>query len=212
MKYSPIACVLFSLFLATTSMSMDDNNILDKQDEQKQCGICIENLSNEFHTLSCNHSYCRSCLKQMFAYKIKTRDTSLSCPNCRHPITLSKINSMKMANVSKKIRNLLKKPINNREHNLPDDDENQRLSLNWITRNTRPCPSCGIPQIKVDGCCSVSCSWCDTGFDWNTREIHPGIQTLNRLSKGAAAIFLIAPCLIPWLLNTNFLLEHYPPC
>jgi hypothetical protein len=40
-----------------------------------------------------------------------------------------------------------------------------------IEKCSKPCPNCGIRIIRGEGCPQMFCTYCKTGFDWNTGSI-----------------------------------------
>ena len=42
---------------------------------------------------------------------------------------------------------------------------------NEIQKCSKPCPNCGIRIIRGEGCPQMFCTYCKTGFDWNTGSI-----------------------------------------
>lgn len=54
----------------------------------------------------------------------------------------------------------------------PENIESAKL----IKKETKPCPKCGIPICKIDGCDQMWCPQpnCDTAFSWRTGEIDYG--------------------------------------
>lgn len=51
---------------------------------------------------------------------------------------------------------------------LEDDIATAKL----IMKDSKPCPECGIPIHKINGCNHMFCTQCNTPFDWRTLEIH----------------------------------------
>jgi hypothetical protein len=51
---------------------------------------------------------------------------------------------------------------------LTDDIATAKL----ILKDSKPCPECGIPIHKINGCNHMFCTQCNTPFDWMTMEIH----------------------------------------
>lgn len=62
-------------------------------------------------------------------------------------------------------------------------------SLKLIQKETKPCPNCGTPCFKVDGCDQVFARCCLTTFSWSTGEIDKGK--------------IHAPDYFSWLRTTN---------
>lgn len=47
-------------------------------------------------------------------------------------------------------------------------------SAEMIKKESKPCPACGVPIHRIEGCASMWCVSCRTGFNWNTLKIHSG--------------------------------------
>jgi len=56
----------------------------------------------------------------------------------------------------------------------PDDIETAKL----IRKQTKPCPTCGAPISKIDGCDQMWCpvEGCDTAFSWRTGFVDNGVR------------------------------------
>lgn len=52
----------------------------------------------------------------------------------------------------------------------PEDIETVKL----LKQETRPCPKCGVPISKIDGCDQMWCVQCKTAFSWITGIIETG--------------------------------------
>ena len=52
----------------------------------------------------------------------------------------------------------------------PDDVESVKL----IIKECKPCPGCGVPSRKTEGCSQVWCISCHKAWNWNTGEIEKG--------------------------------------
>ena len=50
-------------------------------------------------------------------------------------------------------------------------NEDAKATAALITKETRPCPKCGIRISKIDGCDQMWCTACQTAFSWNTGQI-----------------------------------------
>lgn len=48
------------------------------------------------------------------------------------------------------------------------------MSIKAINKETRSCPTCGIPIFKTEGCDQMWCIECKTAFSWITGEIEQG--------------------------------------
>jgi hypothetical protein len=58
--------------------------------------------------------------------------------------------------------------VTNDEHHCKDEDvQTAQLML----KDSKPCPECGVPIHKIDGCNHMFCTQCNTPFDWRTMEI-----------------------------------------
>lgn len=53
-------------------------------------------------------------------------------------------------------------------------DPNIVASVKLIRRECKPCPSCGIPSRKTEGCSQVWCLGCHKAWNWNTSEVETG--------------------------------------
>ena len=63
--------------------------------------------------------------------------------------------------------------------NKRDDEEhvcNRELveSIIMINKESKPCPVCGIPICKIDGCDQMWCVTCKTPWSWNTGKVDKG--------------------------------------
>lgn len=47
-----------------------------------------------------------------------------------------------------------------------------QASFRLIKQESKPCPVCGAPIIKISGCNHMFCTDCKTAFDWMTMKIH----------------------------------------
>lgn len=50
-------------------------------------------------------------------------------------------------------------------------NEDAKATAAMISKETRPCPKCGIRISKIDGCDQMWCTSCQTAFSWNTGQI-----------------------------------------
>tara|TARA_B110000483_G_scaffold239999_1_gene319668 strand:+ start:8497 stop:9801 length:1305 start_codon:yes stop_codon:yes gene_type:complete len=60
---------------------------------------------------------------------------------------------------------------------LTDDHEcnkDEILTIQEITKNSRPCPTCNEAISKTDGCDQMLCISCETAFSWKTGVIETG--------------------------------------
>lgn len=53
-------------------------------------------------------------------------------------------------------------------------DQEILKNINTIKKETKPCPRCGVPIFKINGCSSMFCIECDVSFNWNTLRIESG--------------------------------------
>jgi hypothetical protein len=47
-------------------------------------------------------------------------------------------------------------------------------TIKLLAKDTKGCPSCGIPIFKIEGCNQMFCMKCHTAFDWVTGKIESG--------------------------------------
>lgn len=53
-------------------------------------------------------------------------------------------------------------------------DEDEVETIKELEKNSKPCPKCGMPISRIDGCSQVWTPCCKIAFDWNTGEIDNG--------------------------------------
>lgn len=73
-------------------------------------------------------------------------------------------------------------------------DENKKISIEFIRKDTKPCPSCSANIFKISGCSQIWCTNCNIAFSWNTgRKINGNIHNphyfewLNNQNNGHQA-------------------------
>tara|TARA_A100001015_G_scaffold316676_1_gene431648 strand:+ start:1597 stop:2697 length:1101 start_codon:yes stop_codon:yes gene_type:complete len=93
--------------------------------------------------MKCSHENCKGFLSK--AYKCGTC-SQYTCPDCHEP------------------KNGRFDPIH-----VCDDIKKQNVQL--ITRDCKPCPSCGVFINKSEGCPQMFCTQCNILFDWNTLKV-----------------------------------------
>lgn len=61
---------------------------------------------------------------------------------------------------------------------LTEDDEEQHecseddvATATLLMKDSKPCPECGVPIHRIDGCSHMFCTQCKTPFDWKTMKI-----------------------------------------
>lgn len=61
------------------------------------------------------------------------------------------------------------------DKNAPHDCDPEIVkNVKAIDKETKPCPKCGVPIFKINGCSSMYCIECDVSFNWNTLRIEGG--------------------------------------
>jgi hypothetical protein len=58
-------------------------------------------------------------------------------------------------------------------------NEDAKATAALITKETRPCPKCGIRISKIEGCDQMWCTSCQTTFSWNTGQILHNVRVHN---------------------------------
>ena len=53
-------------------------------------------------------------------------------------------------------------------------NEDEVETIKELEKNSKPCPKCGMPISRIDGCSQVWTPCCKIAFDWNTGEIDNG--------------------------------------
>lgn len=53
--------------------------------------------------------------------------------------------------------------------------EENRASAKLIKKDSRPCPKCAVPIVRVSGCNQMWCTQCHTFFNWRTGLIERGV-------------------------------------
>ena len=79
------------------------------------------------------------------------------------------------------------------ESQLLNDHETQ----DWLSKNTRPCPSCSVPITKSGGCNHMQCTKCRASFCWACMRLRTNCRAYN-CQHGAPYRNAV-----PELLNTN---------
>ena len=64
---------------------------------------------------------------------------------------------------------LITKETGYEDEHVCDDDNVASATL--ILKETKSCPTCGIGIYKIEGCCQMFCTQCNTAFDWTTGRI-----------------------------------------
>jgi hypothetical protein len=54
-------------------------------------------------------------------------------------------------------------------------NKEQLDNIQFLQRDTKPCPKCKVPIHKIDGCDQMFCTKCKTAFSWRTLNIERGI-------------------------------------
>ena len=65
-----------------------------------------------------------------------------------------------------------KKNGRNDDEHVCDEDEKSTIAL--LKTETKPCPSCNMPIVRISGCSQVWTPCCKIAFDWNTMKIDAG--------------------------------------
>jgi hypothetical protein len=79
-------------------------------------------------------------------------------------------------------------------------------SVELMSKESRPCPSCGVGIERTEGCSHMFCTSCKTGFDWNTmkkiadgRNTNPYLAEYKRMGQTrnspASAAATVGACL-----------------
>ena len=53
-------------------------------------------------------------------------------------------------------------------------DQDLVKTIKAIAKDSKPCPSCKMPIMKLEGCNQMFCTNCHTGFNWLTGEVDKG--------------------------------------
>lgn len=53
-------------------------------------------------------------------------------------------------------------------------DPNEVASLKEVAKSAKPCPNCGAPTTRVSGCPQMWCTYCRTGYRYDTLRINRG--------------------------------------
>jgi hypothetical protein len=54
-------------------------------------------------------------------------------------------------------------------------DENTKLTVSLLAKETKPCPNCAVPIYKVSGCDQMWCIECKTPFSWKSGLVVTGV-------------------------------------
>lgn len=123
--------------------------IKDKQEHRFQLYRNIHKLKNSENKpneekkkfiMACPHDNCRGFLSTQYKCEICKLYT---CPDCHEIIGHTK--------------------------NDPHTCKEEHLqSAEFIKKDTKPCPNCGIRIFKISGCDQMWCTECEVAFSWNT--------------------------------------------
>jgi ariadne-1 len=130
-------------------------------------------LISDFIERAREFTYCTGPDCTMIAWSITGEDGALRCTRCNSEFCFQ-------------CRNQPHSPANcssvNKWNEVLGD------SRFWIKKNTKPCPTCGAPIEKNDGCNHMQCSQCDHHFCWiclNRLDTHLGRHECNRFDPDA---------------------------
>lgn len=114
-------------------------------------------------------------IKNMLKEETKKDVLIFRCLECEHGF----INSEFICNMcSKKFCNNCLKELTDNHECLKEDIE----TMNLILKDTRPCPNCCTRIYKISGCSQMFCTYCKTGFDWNTgKKINHNFHNPHRM-------------------------------
>lgn len=72
-------------------------------------------------------------------------------------------------------------------------DPNKVANIQFLKQSSKPCPKCGCPISKIDGCDQMWCTQCNTAFSWTSGNIVTGrvhnphyFEWLRRTGNNAA--------------------------
>jgi len=75
---------------------------------------------------------------------------------------------------------------------LPTRERLDEETSHWISKHTRPCPSCSVPISKTEGCNHMKCTHCHASFCWacmQTRTTCRAFSCRNGAAYGNASPF-----------------------
>jgi hypothetical protein len=53
-------------------------------------------------------------------------------------------------------------------------DPNKVLTIQFLSKEAKSCPKCGVQICKIEGCDQMWCTSCNTGFNWRTGKLANG--------------------------------------
>ena len=108
--------------------------------------------------------------------KAEKKEYDVKCPNpqdCRGIMSRNKCGLCNLKTCSACMETMGFTEEENALHECkPENIESAKL----IRKESKPCPKCGIPICKIDGCDQMWCpaEGCDTAFSWRTGEVDLG--------------------------------------
>jgi hypothetical protein len=164
-----------NLSLHPTDDQLEDSEKLKKMKEELKKGketkdILSENMRNLLHAIAliqnggsneekkdarrfimpCTNAECRGFLSPQYKCELCEHHT---CAKCFEHIGLVKEDGLQKHECN------------------PENIE----SADFIRKQSKPCPCCGIRISKIDGCDQMWCTQCHKAFSWNTGKIITGV-------------------------------------
>jgi hypothetical protein len=151
--------------------------IMNKRDEWKQK---YEELIVQMRLISDEINKCTSDIHRIslasVGQKAEKKEYDVKCPNPTECRGIMSRNKCGLCNLKTCGQCLEITGFTQAEQDVhvckPENIESAKL----IKKEAKPCPKCGIPICKIDGCDQMWCpqTGCDTAFSWRTGEIDYG--------------------------------------
>ena len=150
--------------------SLELNDIFGKSGFGYQYPSSIEAIIREIATKYVFDEADRAHTSTVVADKPKEPKYIFKCPNeeCKGFIDRSYFCELCKTKFCKNCFVPLKEGV---EHTCKEEDI---ATMKDILKNTKPCPKCKSRIYRSSGCAQMFCTFCHTGFDWNTGEIIVG--------------------------------------
>lgn len=125
---------------------------------------CRGFLTTQWNCPLCLAHVCKDCHEVMYIRKVK-EDTAGKKP--QGGSSSSSAGSSSTSNGEQPVE----EPPNQTVHTC---DPDKVASVRFVSSHSKPCPKCGCPISKIDGCDQMWCTQCNTAFSWTSGQVVTG--------------------------------------